>query len=94
MLVPPLSAVNNITEAFCSDLMDFGPVHFGPGTEDLHNALAMHYGQVQVLSSRALTYDVLHRHNFNFSELAMYVLVPRPCTLSSLPVLLAAMLLG
>lgn len=39
----------------------FGPLHFGPGTEDLHNLLAMHYGMVQVLSSRAITYDLLRR---------------------------------
>jgi hypothetical protein len=43
----------------------FGPLHFGPGTEDLHNLLAMHYGLVQVLSSRAITYDLLQRYGSN-----------------------------
>ena len=35
--------------------------HFGPGTEDFHNLLAMHYGQVQVISARAVLYDLLKR---------------------------------
>ncbi len=35
--------------------------NYGPGTEDFHNLLLMHYGKVQVISARAVFYDLLYR---------------------------------